>query len=457
MLGGEFFKYFTENFGHYPDDRTVLSPQSLHEDAVRPGMSPGNQDTIVILYTGGTIGAKQTADGYAPTVIDTLEDFAALHPELAAQLLVLKTRYPNTKFAFESIPPLDSGAMTDANRFNVIEAISNLSQKYGTKMLSLIALHGTDSAVETACLLDNFVGDGGVPLFVVSSQYAPGRLGGDGAANFLHAVSMSHCNISGTYLVAAGKIYHPADCRKKSDSGVHIFGTEDYGFGEAGEVFDGGVKMRVPFTARGYDALSLPYAPKEVIELGRNMDTKGRFVYIANSLTTHDIQAKADSLNELHHDLVFIEARGASSVTESALKAATDAASVGIPAIVASTVPQSSGDIHYAIAADLNKPGILRAPGIASILHRRYAALSAIAYSKYLVNRIDIAQMSRTTDPLRPYLSKENTSGPYIGNEVSALYAIFAGVFTRGQRKGIDYAKAPALHQAGFQRLIRSL
>ncbi len=352
MNGNTFFRYFMEKFGGQADSRIVLGPQPLYIAVDRPALSWGNQDTIVVLYSGGTIGSELTPEGYAPADIRNLEDFISLHPELEARYELLKKTYPNTKFVFERIDPLDSGAMNDADRLKIIAKISELSKKYGTQILSFVLLHGTDSAVETACMMNNFFGDGSIPMLVVSSQFSPGRLGADGPVNFLDAIVMSHCNISGVHLIAQRKAFHPGDCAKTSDSAPEIFGDLGYGFGTVGAVFDGGFNIRFPFTARGYDPVYLPYVPERVIELCQELDTKGRFLSVANTLTTYDVLAHLKNIENGQRDIdaVFIEARGATSVSVEGQKVAQAAAIRGAAAFVGSVVPRATGEIHYKAA-----------------------------------------------------------------------------------------------------------
>lgn len=169
---------------------------------------------IFVLYTGGTIGMKETPDGLAP---DTALAATALAP-FAAQL----------RFDWHLCTPLiDSSSVTPSHWAEWLTLLGQKLPHYD----GILVLHGTDSMAYTANLLALALDTLGKPVVITGSQKPYGRPGSDAPANLATAVTaLLRPDLRQTVIAFNGRLF-PAvgssKCSTESDDGFSNthFGT----------------------------------------------------------------------------------------------------------------------------------------------------------------------------------------------------------------------------------------
>lgn len=136
---------------------------------------------ILIMYTGGTIGMKQTPAGLAPA------------PDLAAEMQVLVELGP----AFQTNPPIlsthvydpliDSSDMTPALWIKIARDIEQRYDDYD----GFVVLHGTDTLAYTSSALSYFIRRWGKPVVITGAQLPFGFPRSDARANLISAIEVA--------------------------------------------------------------------------------------------------------------------------------------------------------------------------------------------------------------------------------------------------------------------------
>jgi len=135
-----------------------------------------NNRDILIIYTGGTIGMKETSKGFAP-------DKGYIDKQLGKILSL----YPSEnnkigRYKFISFDPLlDSSNMTPKDWNKIIRTIENNYNSYD----SFIVLHGTDTLAYTASALSFAFQGLTKPIIVTGSQLTIEKLKNDGRNNLI--------------------------------------------------------------------------------------------------------------------------------------------------------------------------------------------------------------------------------------------------------------------------------
>ncbi|MCD6044904.1 MAG: ansA [Gammaproteobacteria bacterium] len=135
--------------------------------------------SILILYTGGTIGMAKTAQGYQPTagLLSKLmtEDRAFSHEDM-----------PNYDI-IEYTPLIDSSNMT-LHHWNVLakDIIKAYAQYDG-----FIILHGTDTMAYTACALSFMMSGLNKPVILTGAQVALTEAHSDARENLISALLLA--------------------------------------------------------------------------------------------------------------------------------------------------------------------------------------------------------------------------------------------------------------------------
>lgn len=141
-----------------------------------PGKREHNNRDILIIYTGGTIGMKETSKGFAP-------DKGYIDKQLGKILSL----YPSEnnkigRYKFISFDPLlDSSNMTPKDWNKIIRTIENNYNSYD----SFIVLHGTDTLAYTASALSFAFQGLTKPIIVTGSQLTIEKLKNDGRNNLI--------------------------------------------------------------------------------------------------------------------------------------------------------------------------------------------------------------------------------------------------------------------------------
>jgi L-asparaginase len=135
-----------------------------------------NKKSIYIAYTGGTIGMKQSHQGYIP-VSGYLQQQLANMPEFG--------RDEMPEFTIHEYDPLiDSSDMTPEDWLRIADDIKRNYDKYD----GFIILHGTDTMAFTASALSFMLENLAKPVIVTGSQIPLAELRSDGQTNLLNAL-----------------------------------------------------------------------------------------------------------------------------------------------------------------------------------------------------------------------------------------------------------------------------
>lgn len=136
---------------------------------------------LLIIYTGGTIGMQQTADGLAPAA------------DLAAEI----RHMPELGQAFQTHPPiletlsydplLDSSDMTPGRWVQIARDILRHYQKYD----GFVVLHGTDTLAYTASALSYFIERSDKPVVITGAQLPFAYPRSDARNNLISALEVA--------------------------------------------------------------------------------------------------------------------------------------------------------------------------------------------------------------------------------------------------------------------------
>jgi L-asparaginase len=136
---------------------------------------------LLIIYTGGTIGMKQTAKGLAPAGDLTAEisQLIEMGPSFQSNPPVLHT------LAYE--PLIDSSDMTPAVWLKIAEDIEQHYDKYD----GFVVLHGTDTLAYTSSALCCFIRRQGKPVVLTGAQLPFGFPRSDARSNLISAIEVA--------------------------------------------------------------------------------------------------------------------------------------------------------------------------------------------------------------------------------------------------------------------------
>ncbi|MDP4535241.1 asparaginase [Alkalimonas collagenimarina] len=138
-----------------------------------------SQKRIYVAYTGGTIGMRQSNQGFIPasgfltkTVQSMPEFYRAEMPEFTIH------EYPEL---------IDSSDMTPAHWLQIAQDIQANYQDYD----GFVVLHGTDTMAYTASALSFLLENLSKPVIVTGSQIPLAQLRSDGQVNLLNALYLA--------------------------------------------------------------------------------------------------------------------------------------------------------------------------------------------------------------------------------------------------------------------------
>jgi L-asparaginase len=160
--------------------------------------SQQNKSSILLIYTGGTIGMIENAE------TGTLEAFNFQHlrenmPELK------KLGYDVQTLQFD--PPLDSSEMGPDSWMKIVKIITDNYQKYD----GFVVLHGTDTMAYTASALSFMLENLGKPVILTGSQLPIGVLRTDGKENLITAIEIAAAKENGYPVVPEVCIFFEND------------------------------------------------------------------------------------------------------------------------------------------------------------------------------------------------------------------------------------------------------
>lgn len=150
--------------------------------------------TLLIIYTGGTIGmVKDKITG-------------ALQPYHFEDIYKLMPVLQNFDYKLESIsfkPLIDSSNVTPSFWIKLAAVIEENYEKYD----GFVVLHGTDTMAYSASMLSFMLENLGKPVVFTGSQLPMGVVRTDGRDNFINAIEIAAANSEGKPLVPEVAIY----------------------------------------------------------------------------------------------------------------------------------------------------------------------------------------------------------------------------------------------------------
>ncbi|XP_051749012.1 L-asparaginase 1-like isoform X2 [Ctenopharyngodon idella] len=175
-------------------------------DAIRALKSPlyELEVRVLVIYTGGTIGMKDSKGGLKPepnALYKFLHTLPILHDEQYAESTKLYERYPEFTLVLplskqkprvvytilEYSPLLDSSNMTPDDWAKIGKDIEKYYEQYN----GFVILHGTDTMAYTASALSFMCENLGKPVIVTGSQVPIYELRNDGRDNLLGALLLA--------------------------------------------------------------------------------------------------------------------------------------------------------------------------------------------------------------------------------------------------------------------------
>ncbi|HCJ29175.1 MAG TPA: asparaginase [Pseudomonas sp.] len=169
---------------------------------------------IMVLYTGGTIGMQQSAEGLMPAsgFASRLREQQNQQPELVL---------PDWQFR-ELLPPIDSANMNQANWLAMVEAIRAGVEQDGCD--GVLVLHGTDTLAYSAAALSFLLLGLEVPVLLTGSMLPAGVPGSDAWSNLFGALQALHAGVEpGVHLYFSGKLMPGVRASKLGTSTLDAF------------------------------------------------------------------------------------------------------------------------------------------------------------------------------------------------------------------------------------------
>ncbi|MGP0170306.1 asparaginase [Pseudomonas sp. NCHU5208] len=167
-------------------------------------------EKLLVLYTGGTIGMKMSADGLAPASGFEARMRARQSEENPAEL-------PHWVFR-ELLPLIDSANMTQHHWLAIRDAIVQAIEGDGCD--AVLVLHGTDTLAYSAAALSFLLLGLQVPVVLTGAMQPAGVPDGDAWPNLFGALRALHKGVApGVHLYFNGQLMHGARCAKlRSDA-----------------------------------------------------------------------------------------------------------------------------------------------------------------------------------------------------------------------------------------------
>jgi len=175
---------------------------------------------ILILYTGGTIGMVETADGYSPKKGYLEKKINTLLGQHSSSKKIIADYHIK-----EYEPLLDSSNMTPKNWNTMLKDIDQYYNDYD----SFIVIHGTDTMSYTASALSFAIQQLDKQIIVTGSQIPIQRLRNDGQDNLLTSLILaSNYNIPEVLLVFSNSIMRGNRSKKISSNKLQAFSCPNF-------------------------------------------------------------------------------------------------------------------------------------------------------------------------------------------------------------------------------------
>ncbi|AHL77342.1 asparaginase [Stutzerimonas stutzeri] len=171
---------------------------------------------VLVLYTGGTIGMQQSAEGLMPA-----SGFASRLREQQDQQPQLTL--PNWQFR-ELLPAIDSANMNQSNWLSMVEAIRAGVEQDGCD--GVLVLHGTDTLAYSAAALSFLLLGLEVPVLLTGAMLPAGAPGSDAWSNLFGAMQTLQTGVEpGVFLYFSGKLMSGVRASKRGTATLDAFGV----------------------------------------------------------------------------------------------------------------------------------------------------------------------------------------------------------------------------------------
>lgn len=153
-----------------------------------------NKTSILVIYTGGTIGMTQDQHTGALTPFDFDRIYTQM-PELKEMDYIIDCH------SFD--PLIDSSDMNPSFWVQLAEVIEKNYESYD----GFVVLHGSDTMAYSASMMSFMLENLNKPVVFTGSQLPLGMLRSDGRENFITAIEIAAANIDDTPIVPEVSIY----------------------------------------------------------------------------------------------------------------------------------------------------------------------------------------------------------------------------------------------------------
>lgn len=173
--------------------------------------------SVLIIYTGGTIGMQHTPEGDKPE--------PGLLLKLLQSMPVLKRAEMPSYTVIEFDPLIDSSNLTPTLWNKIAQLIYQNYHKYD----SFIVLHGTDTMAYTASALSFMLENLNKPVIITGSQVPLIDVRNDASDNIINSMYIaSYCNINEVCLFFHGKLFRGNRAKKVSSIRYAAFASPNF-------------------------------------------------------------------------------------------------------------------------------------------------------------------------------------------------------------------------------------
>jgi L-asparaginase len=170
---------------------------------------------LLVLYTGGTFGMGEDADGsLVPLDLRELRDHLPFLRRLPVALTVATFR-----------DPIDSSAMRTQDWLEIADAIVTHAPGH----VGVVVLHGTDTMAYTASALSFLLEGIDIPIVLTGSQRPVTDLRSDGRENLVTALAIAAGHLRGAVLVPEVTIFF-SDLLIRGNRAVKVHADSYHGF-----------------------------------------------------------------------------------------------------------------------------------------------------------------------------------------------------------------------------------
>ncbi len=174
---------------------------------------------IFVAYVGGTIGMKETEDGYAPVSGHLQRRMAALSPFQADDVPAYEIH--------EFDPLLDSSNMTPADWLEISEVIREAYDEYD----GVLVVHGTDTMAFTASALSFMLHPLDKPVILTGAQLPLAETRTDAQSNLLTSLLLlgqHHERLTGVHLFFNDRLYRGNRATKVNADAFSAFDSPNF-------------------------------------------------------------------------------------------------------------------------------------------------------------------------------------------------------------------------------------